>query len=170
MMIPYYFPLHSSHLVLPFLLPFFFFTISNTQSLSFQFVSFFGRTEKCYCQCSKQSMKSPNKHVTYLNYVVLARKRADMVNGGETLHNDTVFASSARRSTSRERKKKQKKKTILTGTHHHGEPGLPSTTVLATASPGILAPPRWGSLIRVGAHPRVLGIIKHCRFFWRGGE
>lgn len=59
------------------------------------------------------------------------------------------------------------KKTILTGTHHHGEPGLPSTTVLATASPGILAPHRWGSLIRVGAHPRVLGIIKHCRFFWR---
>lgn len=61
-----------------------------------------------------------------------------------------------------------KKKTILTGTHHHGKPGLPSTTVLATASPGILAPRRWGSLIRVGAHPRVLGIIKHCRFFWRG--
>jgi len=65
---------------------------------------------------------------------------------------------------------KGEKKNILTGTHHHGEPGLPSMTVLATASPGILAPHRWDSLIRVGAHPRVFGIIKHCTFLKRGNE
>lgn len=33
-------------------------------------------------------------------------------------------------------------------------------------SPGILAPHRWGSLIRLGAHPRVPGIIKHCLIFF----
>lgn len=41
---------------------------------------------------------------------------------------------------------------------------------LCNSVSGILAPHRWGSLIRLGVHSRVLGIIKHCRsFFWRGG-
>lgn len=38
--------------------------------------------------------------------------------------------------------------------------------LITMVSPGILAPRRWSSLIRVGAHPRVPGIIKHWDFFF----
>lgn len=149
----YHFLFWSSHLILPFVLLWFLITFNCISQFT---VFFFGRKENVF---AKQESWMWNLQTNTFKFCCSCQKKSKYGEQVEIMMLSFQISQTLR----------IKGKNILTGTYHHGEPWLPSTTVLATASPGILAPCRWGSLIRVGAHPRVLGIIKHCSFFWRGG-